>query len=98
MPEYIEREPKCGDCYFADFCEQIPSVQAFNRDYTAYCQAFKNKADVVEVVRGEWETKPNTGGYEICMSCSVCGFQFDNWRHIFDYCPVCGAKMDRKGD
>ena len=51
-------------------------------------------ADVVEVVHGCWETKPTAGGYEVCMKCSVCGFQFDNWQHIFKYCPVCGAKMD----
>ncbi len=42
---------RCGDCLYADFCEQIPSIKEFNRDNVAYCQAFKNKADVVEVVR-----------------------------------------------
>ncbi|MBO5957515.1 MAG: hypothetical protein J6Q39_08170 [Bacteroidales bacterium] len=50
--------------------------------------------DRIEVVHGKWKTKPNTGGYEVCMKCSVCAFQFDNWKHIFSYCPVCGAKMD----
>ena len=50
-------------------------------------------ADVAEVVYGEWKTEQNTGGYEVCMRCSVCGFQFDNWKHIFSYCPACGAKM-----
>lgn len=97
MAEYIEHEPKCGDCYFADFCEQIPSVQAFNRDYTAYCQAFKNKTDVVEVVHASWVWGKVCGSEGYCCTNCGAGFVGENAEWIakeHDYCPKCGAKMD----
>lgn len=61
-----------------------------NKNWSDLCK----QLDAGEVKHGKWEIKPNTGGYEVCMKCSVCAFQFDNWQHIFSYCPVCGAKMD----
>lgn len=41
----------CGDCLHVQICEGDPSLRAFDRKNTAYCKAFKNAADVVEVVR-----------------------------------------------
>lgn len=89
MPEYIEREAVLlqidlhGTNKFGMLDEDI-------REFIKKQPA----ADVVEVKHGYWETKPNIGGHIVMMRCSVCAFQFDNWRHIFDYCPECGAKMD----
>lgn len=57
--------------------------------------------DAVEVVHGWWD---NSGRYQfpsgaIAVRCSECGcalqegeFNLYNW----NYCPVCGAKMDGK--
>lgn len=40
----------CGDCIHADICEHNPSLE-FSRENIAWCDSFKDKADVVEVVR-----------------------------------------------
>ena len=47
------------------------------------------------VKHGEWEYKPNLGGYK----CSLCGQQAPFWcmastQNLTNYCPYCGAKMD----
>lgn len=44
--------------------------------------------DAVPVVHGEW--KWSHGG-----QCSECGFHNSNFD--YNYCPNCGAKMDRRG-
>ena len=50
-------EYKCGDCFYADLCEQSEMLVGFSRDNPAYCCMFLNSADVaptidaVEVVR-----------------------------------------------
>lgn len=43
-------------------------------------------ADVEEVKHGEWE---NNGGFYRCSEC----INYTNYD--YDYCPYCGAKMDR---
>ena len=43
--------------------------------------------DAVQVVHGEW--KWSHGG-----QCSECGFHNSNFD--YNYCPNCGAKMDRR--
>lgn len=50
----------------------------------------------VKLRHGYWKTLPNTDGYEVNMRCSVCHFQFDNWKTVFNYCPVCGSLMDER--
>lgn len=40
----------CGDCIHADICEHNPTIE-FNRENIAWCGSFKDKTDVVEVVR-----------------------------------------------
>ena len=44
-------------------------------------------ADVVEVKHGEWD---NNGDFYQCSNCS----NFTNYN--YDYCPYCGAKMDKE--
>lgn len=46
-------------------------------------------ADVVEVRHGDWEE--HTYGE---LKCSVCGIVQEDYPHRYNYCPVCGAKMD----
>lgn len=92
MAEYIEREPKCGDCIHADLCERITILKNFNRDNIARCKGFKASADVVEVVHGEWIAH----GYK--WRCSVCNCKLNldgtPMENGFYFCPNCGAKMD----
>ena len=50
-------------------------------------------ADVAPVVHGQWETNSDRPDSLIC---SVCKCEFDMWKHDpHNYCPNCGAKMDR---
>lgn len=50
-------------------------------------------ADVVEVVKGKWESHGE--GFKWVYICSVCGF-VDGcpMNDRMNYCPKCGAKMD----
>ena len=41
----------CGDCIHADICEHLPNLPLFHRKNEAHCVTFKDKADLVEVVR-----------------------------------------------
>ncbi len=60
--------------------------------------------DMVEVVHGEWkETMQPLGFEEVkCATCSVCNDDWimdedmciDDYKTLWKYCPVCGAKMD----
>lgn len=46
------------------------------------------------VVHGQWEYIPEDGKFRailICSKCKKCVGEYDR----FDYCPHCGAKMDR---
>ena len=53
-------------------------------------------ADVVEVRHGRWETAPCNGVYD--MRCSACGFAPGIRFYSSDYCPNCGARMDKESD
>lgn len=53
MAEYTGREATCGECLHAEICEQMPTLTGFDPTNIAYCKAFRNAADVVEVVRCE---------------------------------------------
>ena len=51
-------------------------------------------ADVVEVKHGRWEERPvNVGTPTTDLFCSECNFVSFHWR--YNYCPDCGAKMDK---
>lgn len=56
-------------------------------------------ADVAQVRHGRWETEIITDAYGLkhaCYACSVCGVANDD--DEFDFCPNCGAKMDKEGE
>ena len=53
-------------------------------------------ADVVEVRYGRWETAPYNGVYD--MRCSACGFAPGIRFYSSDYCPNCGARMDKEDE
>jgi hypothetical protein len=72
-----------------------------SNDMADGCRFFKNKADFVEVKRGEWFDKP-TGAYHRMQSwCSACGKHsgiggIESNRHK-PFCPNCGADMRKEG-
>ena len=92
-------EYKCGDCFHANLCEKSKMLVGFSRDNPAYCGMFLNSADVSTVKHGRWD---DSGRYvfpggSIAVRCSECGcsltaseYKLNKW----NYCPVCGAKMD----
>ena len=45
-------EYKCGDCFYADLCEESEILDGFNRDNPAYCSMFLNSDDVAPVRHG----------------------------------------------
>ena len=47
-------------------------------------------ADVQEVRHAKWQKDKNK------RSCSNCGFIYYSNNDIFNYCPNCGAKMDKE--
>lgn len=76
-----------------DTCKNIEaSMEKHANDNV--CDLFKNAADVVEVMHGEWIM---TDLRFAEMSCSICGFtyygEYDE-ECMSKYCPECGAKMD----
>ena len=55
-------------------------------------------ADVAEVRRGRWEHTHTSDSYFVeCWRCSECGFD-DTEGFCFDYCPSCGARMDKEDE
>ena len=47
-------------------------------------------ADVAPVVHGQWKCRGDCGVTE----CSACGWSIEEYVGDYDYCPICGAKMD----
>ena len=41
----------CGDCIHADICEHLPNLPLFHRNNEAHCVTFKDRENLVEVVR-----------------------------------------------
>lgn len=94
MAEYIEREDvfefwkkMTGTASVATLVEAIRRVPA---------------ADVAPVVHGRWDP---SGRYKfsdgsIAMRCTKCGCALrekEYMENVWNYCPVCGAKMDLEG-
>lgn len=71
--------PTCKECI----------KRFFSKDY----EYLLSKADVKEVVHGEWAMKNDEQLGLQWFNCSICGrFEFNN----SDFCPHCGADM--RGD
>lgn len=50
--------------------------------------------DAVPVVHGRWVKEPDRANH---WHCSECG-RVEGWAHYtMEYCPTCGAKMDKEG-
>ena len=87
---------ECKKCVSEKVCRYNDGHNLYcKEDYD--CPNFKNKADVVEVRRGEWND--NIIGFcNVCMECGaiVERTAIKNRSGELNYCPNCGAKMDGK--
>jgi rubrerythrin len=91
--EYIEREAAIKLVQTEGFNEAYDLGNIKDNKY--FCDEIMNipAADVVEVVKGKWESHGE--GFKWVYICSVCGF-VDGYpmNDRMNYCPNCGAKMD----
>ena len=103
MKEYIERAVavKKFENYRRD-CEEENDERAAQifEDCISELMAIP-AADVAEVRHGRWEDKTNISRAEVeqRVDCSVCGQIFWTTAVLsFNYCPNCGALMDKEDE
>ena len=94
MKTYIERAAVKDEILSWAVCINHPEL--LSKEDTMYCIDNIPAADVVEVRHGRWETAPSNGVYD--MRCSACGFAPGIRFYSSDYCPNCGARMDKEAD
>ena len=86
MDEYIERELAIEALSRGEGCGNV-CRRAIERILAA---------DVAPVRHGRWsEQEKYTFG--VMYDCSICGDRILDNGHSWNYCPNCGAKMDRGG-
>ena len=96
MDDYIKREYAVDAA--ADVYYNTPDI---NLSFEKFEAAILNiqSADVTPVKHGQWDDsgRYRFPGGSIAVRCSECGcsltaseYKLNNW----NYCPVCGAKMD----
>ena len=96
----------CKDCAHYEACQEmydlltsLEDIDMLDNKYAEQgCLLFKNKADFVEVKRGEWVRQK--GRPEAI--CSGCGREvvyqiIDNKWRFENFCPYCGADMRKEG-
>ena len=90
MAEYIERE------YAVD---AVVDVYYNTPDINLSCEKFETAifkipaADVAPVRHGRWiEKEKYTFG--VMYDCSICDNRILDNGHSWNYCPICGARMD----
>ena len=97
MIEYIKRE---------DVARMLETAQIISDgEYYGYCTEDINlnripAADVVEVRYAHWEFPVSTDpedNLDPRMKCSECG-EVDTPLARWNYCPNCGAKIDKEAD
>ena len=93
MKEYIERSVVKDEILSWAICINHPEF--LSKEDTMYCIDNLPAADVAPVRHGRWIPSDYTG--DCCYTCSECGFERDAYLlDIGDYCPECGARMDKE--
>ena len=103
MAEYIEREAaikarnrsckrNCAECDFAIEGDSWCEGEVFVVDLLRI-----PAADVAPVRHGRWVKTVGENGVTSAYRCSGCGFE-DNRYTLFNFCPNCGAAMNKDGD
>lgn len=95
MKEYIERNALIAEFKRLTLGENSLVERLFADGVYAVIETFP-VADVVEARHGRWETAPCNGVYD--MRCSACGFAPGIRFYSSDYCPNCGACMDKEDE
>lgn len=103
MDEHIKREAAIKAMEKADYTAIADDADSCKSDYLREIIESVPAADVVPVVHGRWD---DSGRYTFpsgnaAVRCTNCGcalteseYHLNNW----NYCPVCGAKMDGGAD
>ena len=93
MKEYIEREAVLERLAKVDMDTYYGFTAAvqFGVNHAIQCIKEAPAADVVEVRHGRWEN----GGNGLYDTCTACGEEI--YLAIpMNYCPLCGARMDKE--
>ena len=94
MDEYIKRESA-----IKSLLNDSPEQVGYSREDAADCIRYMDAADVAPVRHGQWDDsgRYTFPGGSTAVRCTNCGcalteseYRLNNW----NYCPVCGAKMD----
>lgn len=102
----------CKDCIHKKVCEWVPNPDVTCTDYLAELPTLSiaNISDDIEKFKLIWE-RANSKGIplvserpqgewkrlnKIRSKCSKCGFAFDDYGILFNFCPNCGADMRGK--
>lgn len=100
MKEYIERT--AVEKFIEDGLNNPDKNKAFGHDAIEIMAEvhYMPAADVAEVKHGRWILEREPDGTPYCFHCSVCDNDF---HHIgimtaIDYCPNCGARMDKEDE
>lgn len=104
MAEYIEREAAIAKCREIAACEwnHRASPVSWADAYEQFAEDIEElpSADVVPVVHGRWEEVDYFCGDSL-WRCSACGCEwwFESGGPVengTNYCPNCGARMDKE--
>ena len=100
MEEYIEKNKAIKELYEV-YDYEFPTASGGFDEYARMIvpNTIKNMpaADVAPVRHGRWVEKEKYT-FGIMCDCSLCENRILDNGHPWNYCPVCGAKMDLKGE
>ena len=87
--------------------EHMYGIPGKAETYSSYNEAWQDALDRAEGAifnlpsakterkTGRWEMKPDPYGFDEIPVCSECGCT-TKMKEIYNYCPNCGAKMDKE--
>lgn len=99
MVEYIEREKAIrAVCEVMQSPLHMLALQTMAGVLQAVCREKIDAipaADLQPVRHGRWVKTIGENGVTSACRCNLCGFE-DNRYSLFNYCPNCGARMDKE--